>query len=214
MMQKKRTLQGIAVCAMVLLLAFGGMGCSGNESDTESGVNVAMEDLAYGSTMRDDDSHAVPLEYDKRFFENADELDALANYYAAIQNQDAELLQTCTVREYMDYLYENVYGGLLDDRAFVAQQHEKLGEEIDGTYTISQVQITGCLDQDDAGSEASRLTEMLNTLKGDENYCTDHMQSCKTLTLTLVLSNDTDTVFCDEITVYLLCLDDAYYVCA
>lgn len=97
------TFRRILVCATAAaLLCTGFAGCSdSNSSDSESGVNIAMEDLEYGATMRDDDSRAVPLEYDKRFLEDG-ELDALANYYASIQNEDVELFQSCTVEKYME----------------------------------------------------------------------------------------------------------------
>ena len=55
---------------------------------------------------------------------------------------------------------------------------------------------------------------MLNELNADSNYCTDHMKSCKTLTVQPVLTNGTDTVYCDEVTVFLIELDNQYYVCA
>lgn len=216
MISQKRVWKCMAACAFSLLLVLSSTGCTDKNEVDSTMSDVEMGDLAYGATMRDDDSHAIPLEYDKRYFTEAAELDAVVNYYTAILTQDVELLQSCTVREYMNYLYDNVYGGLLDDSAFLAQQQEKLSEEIGGEYTISQIQITDCLEAEDAGSEAQRLTDMLNSLKGDENYCANHMQSCKTLTLTLLLSSTDETaesVLCEDIPVYLLCLDDAYYVC-
>ena len=95
MTYNRNTFRRILVCATAAaLLCTGFAGCSdSNSSDSESGVNIAMEDLEYGATMRDDDSRAVPLEYDKRFLEDG-ELDALANYYASIQNEDVELFQS------------------------------------------------------------------------------------------------------------------------
>ena len=103
MTYNRNTFRRILVCATAAaLLCTGFAGCSdSNSSDSESGVNIAMEDLEYGATMRDDDSRAVPLEYDKRFLEDG-ELDALANYYASIQNEDVELFQSCTVEKYME----------------------------------------------------------------------------------------------------------------
>ena len=163
--------------------------------------------------MRDDDSRAVPLEYDKRFLEDG-ELDALANYYASIQNEDVELFQSCTVEKYMESLYENAYGGLLDDNAYVTQQKESYEKQLSGDIHFSQILVNDCLKQDETGSNAEYLTGMLNELNEDSNYCTDHMESCKTLTVQPVLTNGTDTVYCDEVTVFLIELDNQYYVCA
>ena len=133
MTYNRNTFRRILVCATAAaLLCTGFAGCSdSNSSDSESGVNIAMEDLEYGATMRDDDSRAVPLEYDKGFLEDG-ELDALANYYASIQNEDVELFQSCTVEKYMESLYENAYGGLLDDNAYVTQQKESYEKQLSG----------------------------------------------------------------------------------
>lgn len=209
------TFRRILVCATAAaLLCTGFAGCSdSNSSDSESGVNIAMEDLEYGATMRDDDSRAVPLEYDKRFLEDG-ELDALANYYASIQNEDVELFQSCTVEKYMESLYENAYGGLLDDNAYVTQQKESYEKQLSGDIHFSQILVNDCLKQDETGSNAEYLTGMLNELNEDSSYCTDHMESCKTLTVQPVLTNGTDTVYCDEVTVFLIELDNQYYVCA
>ena len=183
MTYNRNTFRRILVCATAAtLLCTGFAGCSdSNSSDSESGVNIAMEDLEYGATMRDDDSRAVPLEYDKRFLEDG-ELDALANYYASIQNEDVELFQSCTVEKYMESLYENAYGGLLDDNAYVTQQKESYEKQLSCDIHFSQILVNDCLKQDETGSNAEYLTGMLNELNEDSNYCTDHMESCKTLT--------------------------------
>ena len=152
MTYNRNTFRRILVCATAAtLLCTGFAGCSdSNSSDSESGVNIAMEDLEYGATMRDDDSRAVPLEYDKRFLEDG-ELDALANYYASIQNEDVELFQSCTVEKYMESLYENAYGGLLDDNAYVTQQKESYEKQLSGDIHFSQILVNDCLKQDETG---------------------------------------------------------------
>ena len=55
---------------------------------------------------------------------------------------------------------------------------------------------------------------MLDELNGDSNYCAEHMESCKTLTVQPVITNGTDTTYCDEVTVFIIELDNKYYVCA
>ena len=138
----------------------------------------------------------------------------ITNYYASIQNEDVELFQSCTVEKYMESLYENAYGGLLDDNAYVTQQKESYEKQLSGDIHFSQILVNDCLKQDETGSNAEYLTGMLNELNEDSNYCTDHMESCKTLTVQPVLTNGTDTVYCDEVTVFLIELDNQYYVCA
>ena len=58
------------------------------------------------------------------------------------------------------------------------------------------------------------LQGMLDELNGDSNYCAEHMESCKTLTVQPVITNGTDTTYCDEVTVFIIELDNKYYVCA
>ena len=72
MTYRTHTLRRILTCAAAAaLLCTSLAGCSGDSSSSsESGINVNMEDLEYGATMRDDTSRAVPLEYDKRFLED------------------------------------------------------------------------------------------------------------------------------------------------
>lgn len=196
------------------LLCTGLAGCSNSSSDSsESGIDVAMEDLEYGATMRDDKSRAVPLEYDKRFLEDG-ELDALANYYGSIQNEDVDLFQSCTVEKYMESLYENAYGGLLDDSAYLTQQKEEFQKQVSGDFSFAQIVVNGCINQDETGSNAEYLTGMLDELNEDSNFCAEHMTSCKTLTVQPVVTDGTDTVYCDEVTVFVIALDDQYYICA
>ncbi|MFR9195675.1 MAG: hypothetical protein ACLVK8_10200, partial [Ruminococcus sp.] len=144
MTYRTHTLRRILTCAAAAaLLCTSFAGCSGDSSSSsESGINVDMEDMEYGATMRDDTSRAVPLEYDKRFLEDG-ELDALANYYGSIQNEDVALFQSCTVSEYMESLYKNAYGDLLDDSAYVSQQKKSYEDQMGGDFTFSQIMVNG-----------------------------------------------------------------------
>lgn len=215
MKQKNTVLQRILTCGIIAALACTSFGCSDQSgtSNDQSDVNVAMEDLEYGATMRTDDSYAVPLEYDKRFLEDG-ELDALANYYAALQNQDEALFSSCVLDVYMESLYQNAYGGLLDDSAYLAQQQETFQKNINGDFTFAKIAVTDCKQQDQAGSGAEYLIEMLNELNNDDSYCETHLQSCKALTVQPILTNGTDTAICDEAPVFIVHLDGTYYVCA
>ena len=214
MKQKNTLLRRILLCTAAAAMACVCFGCSdSSETWVSTEENIAMEDLEYGATMRDDDSYAVPLEYDKRYFE-AGELEALANYYAAIQNQDTALFSSCVLREYMESLYQNAYGGLLDDSAYLAQQQQAFQEKIDGDFTFAKISVSDCKEQDETGSGAEYLIQMLNELNSDDSYCDTHLKSCKSLTVQPILSNGTDTALCDEVTVFVLNMDGTYYVCA
>lgn len=187
---------------------------SGTDASGTQGENIAMEDLEYGATMRKDTNYTVPVEYDKRFLEEG-ELKVLTDYYAAIQNEDVTLFSGCVLDFYMESLYQNAYGGLLDDNAYVTQQHEKFQEQTDGDFTFAEISVNDCKEQDDAGSGIEYLTEMFNELNNDDTYWDTHVQGCKALTVQPMLSDGGDTtVACDEVPVFLVNLDGTYYVCA
>ena len=204
----------LGLTASLICICFGCGAQSGTNTSDKQGEDIAMEDLEYGATMRRDTNYAVPVEYDKRFLEDG-ELKALADYYAAIQNEDVPLFSHCVLDFYMESLYQNAYGGLLDDSAYLTQQHEKFQEQIDGDFTFAEISVNDCKEQTDAGSGIEYLIEMFNELNDDDTYCDTHMQSCKALTIQPMLSNSEDvTVACDEVPVFLVNLDGTYYVCA
>ena len=108
-----------AVLAGALLLSFAG--CADNQ--TNEGTDIPMENLAYGATLREDTSHDFTIEYDKRFLEQ-DELDLLFSYYDSIQKQDVTEFTSCIVDFYLDYIIENMYGGLLQSDAYLTKVHD------------------------------------------------------------------------------------------
>lgn len=208
-----RRILALGLAAALMCACFGCSAQSGSETSDMPGEDIAMEDLEYGATLRDSTDYAIPVEYDKRFLED-DELKVLTDYYAAIQNEDQTLFSSCVLNFYMESLYQNAYGGLLDDNAYLAQQHEKFQEQIDGEFTFAKISVNDCKKQDDAGSGIEYLIEMFNELNGDESYCDTHLQSCKALTVQPMLTNGENTAACDEAPVFLVNLDGTYYVCA
>lgn len=209
-----RPILTLGLAAALICTCFGCGAQSGTDTNNPQGEDVAMEDLEYGATMRKSTDFSVPVEYDKRFLEDG-ELKTLTDYYASVQNEDLTLFSSCVLDFYMESLYQNAYGGLLDDSAYLAQQHEKFQEQIDGDFTFANISINECKEQGDAGSGIEYLTEMFNELKGDDTYWDTHVQSCKALTVQPMLSDGEDTtVACDEVPVFLVNLDGTYYVCA
>ncbi len=200
-----------AVCLTALLtLSFSG--CGESTQKESSGVNVPMEDLEYGATMRDSSDYSIPLEYDKRYLEDA-ELKVLTDYYTAIQQEDSETCDNVVLDFYLQYLLENVYGGLFDTDAFVAQQHRNFAENIDGAdFTFSYLQVTDCKRMDEPGTGTDYLIDMFDTIAG-ENYSAEHLQDCKTLTVTLTMTAGENSFTTDGMPLYIVKIDDAYYVC-
>lgn len=201
-------------------------GCGNTEDNPESSTGVAdsaifdsinfdgMDDLEYGATMRESDDYGITVEFDKRFLEDA-ELEALVSYYTSIQNQDADLFDACTPDFYMGYYLENVYGGLLDSDAYIAQQYRTFQEQLDGAdVTFSRLTVTACTTDETAeDSGISYLKEMCVELEG-QDYCDEHWNGCKLLTVEPTLTDGTNELVGGEMNVFIVQLDDSYYICA
>ena len=99
------------------------------------------------ATLREDTSHDFTIEYDKRFLEQ-DELDLLFSYYDSIQKQDVTEFTSCIVDFYLDYIIENMYGGLLQSDAYLTKVHDAFQTAAGGDFTFSYLQITDCKDED------------------------------------------------------------------
>ena len=216
----KKLLSGALALALCATLA----GCGSSNSDDKT-LTIGASITPHAEILNNIKPDLEEMGYTVNIVEFSDyvkpntaledgELDALANYYGSIQNEDVELFQSCTVSEYMESLYKNAYGDLLDDSAYVSQQKKSYEDQMGGAFTFSQIMVNGCLKQDETGSNAEYLTGMLDELNGDSNYCAEHMESCKTLTVQPVITNGTDTTYCDEVTVFIIELDNKYYVCA
>lgn len=201
-----------AFLTILAIMVGGCTACSENSSSSVSGENVAMEDLPYGATMRESSEYAFTLEYDKRYFEDG-ELAVLVDYYDAVQNEDAELCTASIPDFYLQYILDNVYGGLFDASAFVAQQKDAFRECAEGSdFKFYYMQVQDCqeLGGEEAGIET--LMEMFDSLQG-EGYCDEHLQSCKSLKVQLMLSTGEDTFVSNNLRVFLVNLDGTYYVC-
>lgn len=196
-----------AVLAGALLLSFAG--CADNQ--TNEGTDIPMENLAYGATLREDTSHDFTIEYDKRFLEQ-DELDLLFSYYDSIQKQDVTEFTSCIVDFYLDYIIENMYGGLLQSDAYLTKVHDAFQTAAGGDFTFSYLQITDCKDENSPTSGVDYLKDMFNTLQG-EDYWATHVRDCKALTTKIAMTSGDKSVDSQDMTVYLVNLDGTLYVC-
>ena len=117
--------------ALVLCVScFAGCGSkdsSGNTSNPTS--RTAMEDLDYGATLRiDKKAYGVPMQYDKRFFEDEASLQVIGNYYRSI----------------VDYTIKTVHKSEFTTAELVQATHDSWKEHMDGDFAISLVDIVGC----------------------------------------------------------------------
>ena len=133
--------------ALVLCVScFAGCGSkdsSGNTSNPTS--RTAMEDLDYGATLRiDKKAYGVPMQYDKRFFEDEASLQVIGNYYRSIAENDSALFEQVQLPAYLDYTIKTVHKSEFTTAELVQATHDSWKEHMDGDFAISLVDIVGC----------------------------------------------------------------------
>lgn len=212
MTKTNRMLCRAAAVCLTAVLSISLSACGEGAKKEESGEDIPMEDLEYGATMRDSDDFSIPLEYDKRYLEEP-ELQVLTDYFTAVQNEDTEGCTSTVLDFYLQYLLDNAFGGLFDADAYVTQQHRDFAEHLGGAdFTFSYLQVTDCKRQDEAGTGVDYLTDMFDTLEG-EGYSKTHLEDCKTLTVQLTLTDGENSFTTESMPLYVVKIDDAYYVC-
>lgn len=133
--------------ALVLCVScFAGCGSkdsSGNTSNPTS--KAAMEDLDYGATLRiDKKAYGVPMQYDKRFFEDEASLQVIGNYYRSIAENDPALFEQVQLPAYLDYTIKTVHKSEFTTAELVQATHDSWKEHMNGDFAISLVDIVGC----------------------------------------------------------------------
>lgn len=71
--------------------------------DSDDAQSVPMEDMPYGSTMRQLVDTEIDVCFDSRFFSD-DEMKAVSSYYYAIQTKDKDLFMTTQSEPYVKYV--------------------------------------------------------------------------------------------------------------
>ncbi len=223
-MHHSHTRRRLSALIFAGILAMLSTGCSNNAAQDSGSADSAifsdlefsnMESLEYGATMRDNTDYSIPVEYDKRFLEDG-EVEALVNYFTSIQTEDAQLYDDCTPDFYVDYYLENVYGGLLDSDAYLAQQYRTFQDQLDGAdVTFSLLSVTSCTEDESAEDGGiAALKEMCVELEGQE-YCDANWNGCKLLTVEPTLSDGTDnTLVGGSMNIFVVQLEGSYYICA
>ncbi len=220
-MKIKYTLPRLIAATSAILLLPCLTACGDSDEDTtDSSVFDSIdfsgeEDLEYGATLRESDEYAIPIEYDRRFFDE-EQLTALINYYVALENDDLDLFNEVTLSFYNNYYIENAYGGLLDTRAYLAELQKPYTEEFDD-FTFASLSITSCINEDDVVDEESTtipiLKDMFDTLEGD-GFCDTYWEGCQVLSITPIITDGTQTITCDTEGIFLVKLDGDYYICS
>lgn len=204
------------VFAVLLTVVFAlcGFTACGEKSSQEE-ASIAMEDLPYGATMVTNETLPVLVEYDKRYFEEA-EYTAISNYFYAIQTKDETLYDENTLDLYMDYIVTEMYQGLVGLDGLLTQQHDTYAQQAGGTeFTFTKVAITEVQqDTDTVHGDLDNLCLMLDALSGEEGYSDAHVSEGKFLKLEITTAADATTTVLEEQYLFVICVDGQYQICS
>ena len=174
-----------AVCSCAFLT-----GCGTNAKRNQ---NIAEEDLPFGATMREDKtSYAIPIAYDRRFI-NEEQVAAIANYYSAIQNQDADLYQASTFDYYLDYQKDKVYA-VSSPEELVQKLHASIAQNAGEDFQFHMVTFTGVATNQEAG-DLHEICTMLGSLYTGETSFSDSLTGAWDFTVEWNINYENDSKF-------------------
>lgn len=176
----------------------------------EDKENIAMEDLPYGSTMRQLNDASITICFDGRFLTD-EEMRAVSDYYYAVQTQDEELFRTTQNEEYVKYL-ENNSGLKLKDflKSIEAEDSASLGENFEYTY-IEAVNYGDSSDD----MEIKEIIELMNSIyeeNGKSESFEDTINTGKFVTLDFTAESDGKSFNYSDQIIYIFDCKDGIYI--
>lgn len=173
-----------ALCAALpLLLA----GCGEKEPDF-----TKEAELPYGATMRSDkNSYAVPITYDRRFFDET-QVAKVANILASVQNLDAALYESSTPVYY--YSYQKEAYGCSETTELLENFHAVLAESSGEDFTFNMVLINEISTDLGAGGLAECVA-LLDVLYDGEGSFVNTVENAWDLTVEWDLAYDGGTQY-------------------
>lgn len=182
-------------------------GCDKEESQT-----VNYEDLDYGTTMRQIIDGNIDMYFDSRFFTD-EEMNAVSDYFYAIQTEDVDLFLKTQPEHYINYLMEESgmeASDFLED--YSSDVIENLGEGFEYTY----IEATNC-ETDEIETGIDEIKELLNGIYEDQNNDKTFEETIKsakyvTLELTAKSQNDDNTYVFPDKTLYVFTCEDGIYI--
>lgn len=194
--------------ACILLSCLMLTGCATQKQKT----NYAENDLPYGATMKSDkNSYAVPVTWDRRFF-SEEQISAVADYIAAIQNNDPELYASVALPLYTNYQIQEVYD-YQNTEELVSALHEGLTGQLADDFKFQMIMINDFSLDRSTGSLQAMLT-LLDNISQDKKF-SDTIQNAWALELEWEFSynNGEGNGRAENQYLYLFQIDDQYYCC-
>lgn len=176
-------------------------------------MDYTEDELPYGATMREDkQSYAVPVGYDRRFI-NEEQIAAVANYYAAMEQNSAELYMAATLDFYAKYQQEEVYKNTyrtMDE--MVGAMHQSIADRLGGDFTFDMVTVSACTQEANA-SGLEGMLDLLDKISGEEDFRST-VDNCWALETDWIVRAGNTSAVSENNQLYLLEIGGKYYCVA
>ncbi|MGN0614561.1 MAG: hypothetical protein ACI4JB_11780 [Porcipelethomonas sp.] len=192
-----------AVCAVLSVVSM----CSCSSDDE---LNVAMEDLEYGATMRQLADTDIKICYDGRYFTD-DEMRVVVDYYNAVQLNDVELFKKTQSEPYVTYLEKNS-GQTIDNflENIYQETVSSLGDEFEYTYIEA---VNGGGRNDDL--EIDEIIDLMNSVyeeNGSDKTFEETVNDAKFATLDFTAESGGSQFTYSGQTIYIFNCTDGIYI--
>lgn len=164
----------------------------------------------YGQALKEVDGKEIYLIYDGRYVTD-DEMNAITDYYSAIQNKDYELFKTTQPVPYIDFLEDKQSKEItsyVDD--FYKEVEDGVGDEFD----FSQLEVTDCgSSREDTGiNDIKELLDGIYEDSGMEKSFSDTVEDAKYIVFNLSAESQSGETFnlTDEMKYIFTCEDGIY----
>lgn len=198
-------LQAAACVLSVFLLT----GCAGSQQE----ISMTEDELPYGATMRENStSFAVPMAYDRRFV-NEEQVAVVADYFAAIQNQDTELYLASALPLYTEYQIQKVYS-YQDTGELVTALHQGIAGQTGEDFQFSMISVSEFV-QDTSFGGLEAMLDLLDHVSDSGQKFSEQIQGAWALELewNVLYHEQSSSGVVDSQWVYLFQIDDQYYCC-
>lgn len=172
--------------------------------------NVAMENLPYGSTMRELKDTKIPICFDGRYFTD-DEMKTVSDYFYSIQTQDADLFSKTQNSDYITFIEKNS-GQKYED--FLKELAESDSASLGQNFEYSYIEAVNCGDKgDDMG--IGEIIDLMNDIyeeAGKEKSFEDSLTDEKFVALNITAQSEGQVYTLSDKIVYIFTCENGIYI--
>lgn len=176
----------------------------------DDGDSVPMEDLPYGSTMRQLNDASVTICFDGRYFTD-EEMKMVSDYFYAVQTKDVELFKKTLNPDFVSYLEINSNQNLEDFLTNISMEDAAaLGEN----FQYSYIEAVSCGDKSD-DMQIEEIIDLMNTIyeeNGKDESFRDTIKDEKFATLNITANSDGNSYNHDGVVLYIFTCNDGIYI--